>query len=449
MHVLLPALVAATLCGGVLFLALRKRAALVRTLARYLALALAVLSFLLLAHPGEDRAVRFTWAPLMDSVGLSTAAPGIYLAIMAFWTLYLGCRLREERPPPSALELYWPGWAYVLCSVVVLALTVDHFVARIVLLDLLSLSLMPLLLIDLSAVDYHVPIIRRYLIFRVGDSAFMLLAMLLHQHSATFHIDSALASAADLPAGPFVTVVLSGVLAAWVKLGLPPCHGWVAEGAMLPRSRRIWVLGAALPLLGAYLLYRLGPLAAGRPAAFLVIGVGLLLMLWGVHRGLRSPNGSSEAQTGWLVAHSALGLALMPTPAMRLFLLTFLPVRVGLCLGLASTVLLAPARAMRRLPVSESGLFGSVLRWLGASETSLFEGIPHRVAQAVVALADLTAQRLERGVFDRSVQSVPRIVDSIAGSLQLQHTGQLRRNLLWVSVALVAIVALMLLWEIK
>jgi len=436
---LLVGLVAGSLGTGIALLALGRHTRLASRVGKVSSLCLAALSPLLLLQAGDGTSARVGWIPETETAALTLRAPAVYLAIMAFGALALAQTWRAEPFFPENGARYWSALAHLLCSLVVVALTVDQFLARYIVLELVALCTMVVLALGIPGLRHGLQLWSRYAQLRLGDIGLIVTILLLWRASGTFLIEEMLARATFLSPREQIPILLGGLLAVWAKMGLPPLHGWVVDSALLPWQARVWAAGAALPLLGAYLLYRLTPLLLALGATPLLTVGGVVILVWASAKLLRSgprPGGSSW----WFIGHSAVGLLLAGTQSMSAFLLTFLPIRVVLCL--------AGARAPRRVKWTweadgKGALAGldALVRAARTIERHLLEAGNRRLAEGVKALSRLTASALEGRILEGLNRGGVRLARSIGRTLQDVHVGRLRRNLLWASLGVIAVVA--------
>jgi hypothetical protein len=444
-------------------------------LARLGALTFALLAILLLGQANSDVSIQWQWIEEMDTVGLSLDAPGIYLVAMVYGLLAItlarradtlqrpwqmsrtqGCDAAEpshpedgppwtKRGPPSRTVPYRPGLLYLLCALIAAASTVDHFLARVVLLDTISLYVTVLLHLTLQPSDPF-PTLRRYITFRVGDLALLLMVILVWRATGAWDIGVSLAGAQSLPIPQLAPILLGGLLAVWVKLGLPPFHHWLEEGSQTAPAMKVWLTSAALPLLGTYLLYRMRPLLASAQASGYLLVAGVAIALWALGRIVQSDRARSRYLAGWLVLHGALGLILVGTSAMSIFLLSFLPIRAALCVFMSSQVDTIDAQPYRvygagRDIVRSLSVVVRAAGWFEERVDSSVQG----VVRGVAWLARATGRFDERAL-EGLIQGVARGITSLGRWLQGVHSGRLRRNLWWASIALFALALVSSLW---
>ena len=448
MAILLAGLVGYTLAVGMSLLVLARRVPWIQRFAQFSALMAACLSLLFLTAATPALGARLPWIDGHESLGLILSRPSSYLATLSFWVLFITQMPRWTDERTSAFAAYWPGLAHLLCGLAVAALTIDQFLGRVVLLDLVSLVTLVVLAAG-STVPINPPILLRYyLIFRLGDVALMFLVATLWVATDTLNITIMLDQAVSLGSGVQMRVTIAALLAIWVKLGLPPAHGWVVRAAGLDKLARSWILASALPVLGVYLLYRVRPLLQSSGIMLPVAFLGLVALLWGLRGVLRGRDVGPGCSVGWLTVHSALGLILSGTGAMRFYLLTFVPLRVGLCLSLGP----AAIPALRRSQYPFARLLGLCARRFvdAAAFVERRVLLPPRLKGGLpwLQLAREGVLFLEDGILEGLLRSIDVATGRFATLLQEQHTGRLRRNLLWASGALVGLVTAAMLWLI-
>ncbi len=437
---LLVGLVAGSFGTGLALLALRRHAKLASRVAKVSSLCLAALSLLLLFPTGDVASGGVAWIPGTETAALTLRPPGVYLAIMAFGALALAQTWRAGPSPPESGARYWSALAHLVCGLVVVALTVDQFLARYIVLELVALCTVVALALGIPAFRQGLLLWSRFAQLRLGDIGLIVTILLLWRASGTFLIDEMLARATSLPPREQIPILLGGLLAVWVKMGLPPFHGWVVDSSFLPWQARVWVAGAALPLLGAYLLYRLRPLLLTLGAAPILAVGGVVILARASVKLLRSGPRLGES-AWWFIGHSAVGLLLSGTQSMSAYLRTFLPIRVVLCLAGAG----APRRVEQTWAADGNGALAgldALVRGARILERDFLEAGNRLLAEEVKVLFRWSALVLEERTLEGLNRGVVRVARSIGRALQDVHVGRLRRNLLWASLGLIAAVAL-------
>lgn len=382
------------------------------------ALLLALISLLLLLPAAQGASVQITWIAGLEPVALHSEPPANYLAVLVFWALLATQWLDRERSysPQRARETLL---VYLLAGLAVGALAVDNFLARIILLDLLSLLTTAALWPALSARAGSL-LWRRYLVFRLGDLSLLAMVSWLSASAGTLQINALLSTSVTLASDSARWIALLGVVAVWIKLGLPPFHSWMDDAWRLQRSTRALVVGVGLPLPGAYLLYRLQPtLVAGGMRGFLIFGGGLA-MLW----GLGAPGRYGTVGKRLLVMHAALAPLLVGTDAFSIYLLTFAPLRVAAGL----------------LPALEGQAVPSAA--LQPTEADLGQRLTTKFGDAMQRLGHTLEHRLLNGLLDRLAGAV----QSLSWRLHRWHSGRLRLNVAWALSALLALGLLATWW---
>lgn len=443
MQGLLAILIAASLCLGIILLVFQRRLSGL-SLPRLASAVLAVAAWLLLPQAGMGKSLVFQWFPTAGLIGLDLAAPGIYLATATFSCGAL-VQLGAKRSPDSGLGIgYWPGLAFLLYGLTAAGLTLDHFLARYVVLELVTLGLMGAFLID-TPTFRGVPLWIRYLQFRLGDLGLMAVILLMYSRAGTFYISTMLSQATTLPWELKLPIAIGGLLAVWVKLGLPPFHGWVKDVERMPWDRSMLLGGISLPLLGAYLFYRLEALfltwQPWRPFAAIT---GIAVLLWFIaYQGRRAAQQEAPRAAHWLVMHG-IGLLLASSMgATRLYLLTWIPVRLFLCfIGYRQATAPAPECGSAAYPIpTPFRWLLSLSEWTSIGEGAL-EAMNIRIARALRHASGL-ADLFETGLDGLNLW-LARTAHSMGLSLQQHHDGRLRRNLLWAMVGVVGLIVIAL-----
>jgi hypothetical protein len=374
-------------------------------------------------------------------VQLAATGIGGWLAVLAWTALGIGLLVRATGD--VHYRMCWPGMGHLLCGLSVAALTVNHFLARVVVLDLLSLA---------TVLPYGRPrdrppfrAVRSYLILKLGDVALLAMVLSLYAHADTFLIDDMIRAGQELPVGRQIPLCIAGLGAAWIKLGLSPAQSWVKGCAANSPPAARWVLAGGLPLLGAYLLYRLRPIVAATGMTVWLVLCGLAI----VANTIRSWRMSLRTEQTALVAlsslHGALAFILLSTPVFRYYLLSFVPIRLAISLVFA----------LRTAPMTRPS-FGAErdTLWLcrladrvAAADRDLFQRTEARVADGTLRVANLAEAHFEFRL-NRLVDCIVRFCGSAAEGIQRLHTGRLRLNLRWAVFAVVVVLLASALWPL-
>ncbi len=355
---------------------------------------------------GEEPVARLGDLLAGEPVNLRWTGPAapLVVAIYAALLVYIGRTLRPmEESPPASLAI-----VLALSSMAIAALLVDDLLARVIALDLVSVTVVALLTVH-SPASARAPALWHYVPLRVADLCFLYVALQLWRGTDTPTISVALAGAADHPRGQLLAVTAAALGAAWIKLGLPPFSGWLMAASRMRSPARLTAAAFGPPLLGAYLLSRLAPaFAAAGPAVGIALALASgFLLLWGIRNVRR---GADRAGT-LLALHGALGLWSGLTPASGLYILSFVPVRVVILLLYPGTDA-APAAATNQA-------------------ARLVDRLGHL---ALTAEAELEA----------GIGRLTRAPEALGTHLQRAHRGRLRENLLWALLALFAILLTLL-----
>jgi len=378
--------------------------------------------------------------PMGSALSWTLGGTSALLALAAGWLVVIGLapfgRPLDDGPPAR------PAMALIFLSTVLSALMVDDLLVRVISLDLGSLTVIALLLLSVPS-SARVTALWNYALLMLGDLAFLAMALVLHSSAGTWNIDAALTLANVAAPGIRWAVWWTGLLAAWVKLALPPLGKWLRAFEHRQGLAPTLVASAGPPLLGAYLLYRLRPLAqaAGWPATALLVGaitVSSIVLLWHWIR-------YRDAWATALGSHALLGTILFFFPLYPAYLLSFVPVRLALCIALRN------ARQPEQQQMSLSEDAPAILRRLAALAAS-YDGLLTSAlvggTRAVLSRARAFALKVdERGhhALEKAVYSVSRV----GGWLSGHHAGKLRRSLLWTLFALIPVLLVLFVasWE--
>ncbi len=438
----LPLILSLTSCFalGVVLLLWPSRTARVVTRAAILVAAIGALGLLLAQDVQVPLPVE--WLPEQAPAALTVTGSARYLVVGVLAWAAISLWQHGDLSPP-ALSGRARGLMLITSALAIFAVTIDHFLLRYVALELVALVTASCLAIGLA--DYRSARLlwRAYLPWRLGGSALLLSILVLERETGTFNIAGALAGALELPPWPRLVAGGGAALAAWVKLGLPPFHVWLLDGARAPRV--LWPAGNVLPLLGAYLLYRFHDVLALPgvwPSLILLTGVAVAggLRWRRADRTLAGPSGL--AREWWPVWHGALAVPALALGLGSWYLATFVPLR--LALGAWSWHQDAQTTAERGMPKGRASVPPARLLRLGATlaarldvwlETVWTVHLPRWVAN----VAAPGMYRLERGL-EALLQRVVEGVGAFSAHVQRWHTGRLRSNLRWVVLALSGVV---------
>ncbi len=374
--------------------------------------------------------------PMGAALSWSLGGTSALLALAASWLVVIGLapfgRPLEDGPPA------YQATALMFLSVVLSALTVDDLLIRVISLDLGSLIVCALLLFSVAP-SARFAALWNYALLFMGDLAFLAMALVLHSIADTWNIDAALNQAVIAAPGMRWAVLGAGLLAAWVKLALPPLSRWLRAFDNRLGLAPTLVASAGPPLLGAYLLYRLRPLvqATGWPATVLLFGavaLSSIMLLW---RWIKD----RDAWDAALAVHALLGVILLFTPLYRAYLLAFVPVRLVLCIMLRN----AHQSAQGPVPFAES--VPEILQRFAALAAG-YDGLWTRAlvdgARALLSRARETAMAVDarsHHALERAVYSVTHVGSWLSG----HHSGKLRRSLLWALFALIPVLLVLFL----
>jgi formate hydrogenlyase subunit 3/multisubunit Na+/H+ antiporter MnhD subunit len=434
---LLPGLVLLYLLLGIVLMALPQCRRMASIGHRAPSLVLALGSLLLLTQIGQPSAVELRWIPLLEPAALEHGRTSIYIAVIVCWSLCWAQFSTPQPVPPKGDSGLWSGWSYLLCGLAVAALTVNQFLVRVALLDLIALAIVILLALYALPSALSLKALQQFLLLRLGDLALLLMVLMLWQFSGTFHIDTALAAASASASGPPPLLLLFGLLAVGVKMGMPPFDSWLRTAMELPRGMGAWVVSGTLPLLGAYLLYRLQALIVSSYALVALALLGILYMAVGVEWLGRERATSADRQVAWLTIHGGLGVLLSGTGAMGAYVLSFLPLRMVLVMVWRPRS--APASVSAAVEAGP-GLLRQFSRAVVALEERTLLPALHTLGRVARTVALRTGRLLEMDLFSRAIDWAAEGTLRFGGLLQQAHTGQIHTYVLWVTVVLGGVV---------
>ncbi|MHB1355100.1 MAG: proton-conducting transporter transmembrane domain-containing protein [Anaerolineae bacterium] len=401
---MLELLVIGTFCYGCVLGLLPARALRIRW-AQYGAWITAILSLSLLLTGSASFRINLDWVPEQGFSGLDLSPPITYLVLGAFGSLPLIFAWKKDND--SSESTYWPSLVFISCSLLVIALTLEHFLTRYAILELVVLLAMAAFMLTPHAKNREFPL-KYYMYFRIGDTGLILAILLAYRCAGTFQIQEMLSCvfSGGLEPGSMVLLLVGATLSAWVKLGLPPFHGWLLGTARFSWAGHTWFAGICLPLLGAYLLKRFSPGWASLGLWHgLLPSAGVVIFFWLVVRWRKL----AHKGTILLIGHGALALLIAGTRWMDLYLITFIPARWLLC-------------------------WGSAAWWPNAARHSgqlALVGSRTAPLRFVLAIAGWLDNALEQGMFDRVGHSVATVIRQAGQALQRGHSGRLGRYLLW------------------
>jgi formate hydrogenlyase subunit 3/multisubunit Na+/H+ antiporter MnhD subunit len=390
---------------------------------------------------GATAAVGSVPGPMGSTASWTLAGTSGVLAVLAGWlvVVYLSPlgRPLEDGPPARVAT------CLLLLSAVLSALTVDDLLVRVIFLDLGSIVVCALLLYSVVP-SARLSALWNYALLMLGDLAFLAVALLLHANAGTWRIDAALREAVGAPPAIRWAILGTGLLAAWVKMALPPLGGWLRAFEHRRGVVAVLVASAGPPLLGAYLLYRLQPLlrAMNWPATALILGALALSGAFVLSQGIRSRDDWATAQS-W---HALLGLGLSLSSAFPAYLLSFVPIRAAL-----SVALQAARQPAVPLASQADGVPSTLARIasLAAHEDNLWTRALAGGVHAALTRARAAALAAdERG--HRALENTVLTMMRAGAWLSRHHAGKLRRSLLWALLGLIPVLLVLFLtaWEV-
>jgi hypothetical protein len=352
------------------------------------------------------------------------------------------------------------------------AFLAGHFLARYLALEIVALCVAAACIVQLRSDAGAQAAGYVYLVLRIGDAGLLAAILLLLGAAKTLDVGPALQSGMGLGAMPLAWVVGGFSLAAWVKVGAWPFHGWHRLGVTQLPGVGAWLYGILVPQLGLYLLYRVTPLIAfgGGVAPMTVLVLGLASIAASVTLWERSSRSVASLQVYGSALLGSLGIAFAATgfttgvsllliggAVLRVGMYVWRMVPVAVSVNVAST---ANAGSSVDAPVPTPletveqdalgrGLIGAVRGIMSGAqllhntvEQGLFERGPVKMGQAVMDGARTLHSSVEQGGLEDLLPGTARAVVSVSHTIQRMHTGRLRTGMLWVVLSLLAVVLL-------
>jgi hypothetical protein len=427
--------------GGILLL-LPRRAQAIAT--RLIALALIVGGLGMLLAEGVDVPLPLPWLHEQEPAALVVTGPAHYMVAGILAWAAVGLWQHNDLSPPVRSG-YGPGLMLVTSALTIFAVTIDHFLLRYVALELVALVTAVCLAVALPAYRGPALLWRAYLPWRLGGGALLLAILVMERGTGALNIVAALSGALHMAPATRLVAGAGAAVAAWIKLGLPPFHGWLIDGARA--SRVWWSLGNVLPLLGAYLLYRFQYVLAA-PGVWLGItvlaGAPIAVGLADAPRiaGRARVDVWAMAREWWPVWHGALAFPAVGLGLGPWYLATFLPARLALATWAsrrdaepATEPTIGRERPVAAMPAWLRMAVATAARLDGGLDALVTTHLARLVVHGVAPAMHDLEQRL-----DALLHGVVHGVAVVSTRLQRWHTGRLRTNLLWTLIALGGVV---------
>lgn len=376
-----------------------------------------------------------TWLPGAGEIGLRLSAMGLDMAlyVSAGLTANLELAYRRKVAPSLKLTLLMLG----ALAAVNVAFLISSFLGRYVALEIagLCVALAPLLALRQGSR----PAIKVYLLLRLGDAGFLVAALMLLYGAGVLDIDAALLAGATLPAASLTWITGGLLLAAGVKAGVWPFHFWRPVGRRLDLATDAWLYATVMPALGLYLLYRITPLLEVNTLT------ATLALLWGggnlIHVLLATVTTAAHFPVGELVGGLALLLAgLGVQPWVRALALVLAPLH-WLLAWYAPTPHVSTVAP--RSETAEPGLVRFARQLNVTVERGVLERTLEVVPRIVMGVAHWTHRVVEQDYLEGTLRRAVRGGLAAGRQVQRWHTGRLRTNLAWALVMLALALALL------
>ena len=398
-------------------------------LLRMVAVAVALAALVPLVHR-DASTINLGWIPWIEPGVIALDESGTELSGLAI----LGYALLLWQDADQPALAWWQALAApLLLAASFAALNVNHFLYRYVFLEAAALAT---LVMTVRRGNWH-DLVGSFLTLRLGDLALLGAIIVLWQAHDTLLISPMLAAAAQAADGTTWLAVLMGLLAVWIKLGLYPFDRWLAVAGEIASPERWSAATAGLPLLGAYLLYRLegGIQALYLTTPLVVAGAGITI--WAL---ICAGRAESRLRLHHLeVAHGALALVIVPLGWPYAYLYSFMPLR-GVLMILSAPRVVDEARG----EYADNAPLNT--RWDRLSIAALF--VETRLLEPLNAWvwhltesASRAASAIDEHVLEKGFVNVQRSALGVGRRLRRLHTGKLRANLAWMAGLIVLALA--------
>ncbi|MEA3397301.1 MAG: proton-conducting transporter membrane subunit [Chloroflexota bacterium] len=389
----------------------------------------------LLAYGEREVQLPVTWLPGAGALSLHVGGVGLQAALAtALVGLVALMLMPEPRQERGALA---GGLLLIALASGNAAFLAGHFLGRYVALELVALSvaLMPLLQHRNRAGWRDTQFV--YLLFRIGDAGMLAGILLLLDIGGTLQIEAALQAGAGESGSRLVWVVVTFLLAVWVKVGACPFDRWLLAGRSLPTQTGAWLYAVMMPNLGLYLLYRIAPLLELSAAQHTVLWLSGASALLALARPLWRPEARMATAPPAYITATLGSLALIAAASGNTALIVWL-LLWGTPLRLLLWVVLVPAPAT---PAPRRALFDGWNRIAKAARDKIEINVLERsitwLAQTIVEVARFLHQTVEQDGLDATLRAMVRGTWRFSRWLQQRHTGRLRVNLTWIILTLV------------
>ena len=393
----------------------------------------------LLAYGEREIQLPVTWLPGTGNLSLHVGGMGLQTAmITTAGGLAARLLLSDTEHTRTALS---DALLLIALAGGNAAFLAGHFLGRYVALEIVALcvALAPLL-------HRRDPLGRRnaqlvYLLFRTGDAGMLAGILLLLDVGGTLQIEAALQAGADAGTTRLAWIVATFLLAVWVKVGAWPFDRWLAIGRRLPAATGAWLTAIMMPNLGLYLLYRITPLltlSTAQRAVLWISGASALPML--ARPFWRPETRTATAPiyiTGTLGSLALLSATGGNTNAVVWLLLWGTPIRFLLWAMIPAPTSLAPRRTL------DGGWTRVAQAVRDNVEIKVLERGIKGITDGIMGAARLLYKTVEQGGLEALLRLTAQAAWGFSRWLQRLHTGRLRRNLTWITLALALIVTIL------
>ena len=208
---------------------------------------------------GGEVDIATPWAFLGEPITFSLSLTSIMLFGAALLVLGYLIMHQAEGDDDSMTRYQW-GMVNLSISFGFVAFISGQFMLRYIALDIVGLLAALTVLSTFSATSGLKDFIVIFQILRLGDLSLLASILLINHFTGTLDISQMIIAAVEMPPGTRTWAYLGFLLAVLIKLAIFPFGFWLKRARQSAPRISFWISGVLLPVLGAYLLYRIIPI---------------------------------------------------------------------------------------------------------------------------------------------------------------------------------------------
>lgn len=218
-----------------------------------------VLVGLIVLGMGGEVDIATAWAFMGEPITFSISSTAVLLFAGVLVVLGL-LILYKTQGDDEAMTRYQWSMLNLALSFGFIAFISGQFMIRYIALDIVGLLAALTVLSSFSAALGLKHFIVIFQILRLGDLGLLASILLINHMTGTLEISQMIAAAVEMPADALTWVFFGFVLALLIKLAIWPFGVWLKRARQSAPYVSFWTSGVLLPVLGAYLLYRIVPI---------------------------------------------------------------------------------------------------------------------------------------------------------------------------------------------